>query len=169
MNNLQRLGNEAPILIAREVHVIEDDLDEMDKSNVPSSNNSEQDHGLEDAILAWKEVSSLVRKIGRYIIKREVSLLKLSAQVITQRVEAAGISRHGDSESTSEPPCKRRRVSAASVGEQDFEERFRGEKYALKKRILRLKRVHAILGNVRQAHHLLDHEIREMIQDENSL
>ena len=162
MNNLQRLGNEAPILIAREVHIIEDDLDELDKSNVPSSNNSEQDHGLEDAMLAWKEVSSLVRQIGRYIIKREVSSLKLSAQ-------AAGITRHGNSESTSEPPCKRRRVSVASVGEQGFEERFRGEKDALKKRILRLKRVYAILGNIRQAHDLLGREIREMMQDENSL
>jgi hypothetical protein len=167
MSNLQPLVDEHPILVSNEIHIVEEDS--INEEDSPAN-----ELCLEDALDAWQEISSLVRKIGRSLMKREVKTLKRSAHEIAQRYSSESIpegEQQRDDSTTSTPEGvfnKRRRVfgfeedgaKQKSVLQED-------EKESLLGKFARMKRMHAVLLNLNNSHRLMEQEIRDMIDQES--
>jgi hypothetical protein len=194
MNNQQQhMLNDAPIIFrSNDLHIIEEDS-ENEEEERPAT---EQDRSLEDALEAWKEINSLVRNIGRSLITREVSVLKRSAQEITQRCSDAAAQhelnrtpgneqRHSPSSSSQSTeaaagsPSKRRRVSGFTEDTNTSSNRSSNrsspksptivqasEQEALVRRMNRMRRMNAILVSINNSHGQLEEVIRDMMNDE---
>lgn len=196
MNDQQQqqfLINEPPIPLRRnnDIHIIEQEED-LDREE--AHQNATEDGRLEDALEAWQEINSLVRNIGRSLIKREVSVLKRSAHEITQRasnnaaIVGTGSTTNNSTEqsrhcsSSSEAPGsspasnKRRRVSGfdedtnPSKPQQQQQQQqsvvHASEQEALVRRMNRMRQMNAILVSINSSHGQLEEVIRDMMQDE---
>ena len=179
MSNRQLLPNEHPLL-SNVIHIVEED-----SANEEDSPTNER--RLEDALEAWQQIDSLVRNIVRSLIKREVKALKRSADKISQQRYSESIpegKQQRDDSATSTPEGasnKRRRVSLfeehvaeqKSVLEAEKEGTLRRmagmerTKEALLEKIARLERLNVILLNLNNSHGLMEHEIRDMIDQES--
>ena len=174
----QPLVNEH-LILSNEIHINEE-------NSVNEEESPTDEHCLEDALDAMQEINSLVRKIGQSLIKREVAALKRSAQEIAQRCcESIPQGEQQRDDSTSSTPegasNKRRRVSLfeehvaeqKSVLEAEKEGTLRRmagmerTKEALLEKIARLERLNVILLNLNNSHGLMEHEIRDMIDQES--
>jgi len=158
MSNRQPLVNEHPLL-SNEINIIEEDSVKEEESPI-------DEPCLEDALDAWQEINSLVRTIGRSLIKREVKALKRSAQEVAERCR--DLFPHDEQQRDDSTPItsagksdKRRRVSG-------FEEDFAEQKsVALLRRMARMKRMNAVLVSLNNSHGLLEQEIRGIIDEES--
>ena len=148
-------------------NVIEDD-DDCEKREYLAPD----DHTLNDALEAWHEINSLVRRIGRSLIKREVVAIKRSAEEISQRCTVqnphlTSLDDENQSFETDVSSIKRRRISGFDNGASEIVKSE--EKEALIQRMERMKRLHAVLLSLNNSHGLLEQEIRAMINDESRM
>ena len=109
-NQEPHVEEQQPVFQHDDLHVIEND--DSDKKDELASD----DHSLNDALEAWQEISALVSRIGRSLIKREVVAIKQSAEEISQRcnVQFPHLASQEDENCPSErdvSSIKRRRVS----------------------------------------------------------
>jgi hypothetical protein len=163
-NGEQHVEQQQPLFQYDDFHVIENDDSEKNEDL------ASDDHSLNDALEAWQEISALVSRIGRSLIKREVVAIKRSAEEISQRcnVQFPHLALQEDENRPSErdlSSIKRRRVSGYENCTLDIVKTE--EKEALIKRMERMKRVNAVLFSLNNSHGLLEQEIRIMIDEES--
>lgn len=188
MNNPWQIANDGqnqPFVqpLDGHLHIIEEDDPKVEESD----SQMEGEYILEDSLIAWQEINSLVRRIGRNLIQGEIKALKRNAEKISQR--SADLFRRGAvsheekrdpsisaTTSPKDSPCskntnnKRRRVSGFdeddSTAEHNQEVVTVEEREALIRKMNRMKRLNALLVSISNSHALLEEEIRGMIDDE---
>lgn len=135
------------IVLSSDANFIEDD--ESDSSETHSSARSQDEESLLDARRAWGEVEGVTRKVGRFLIQRELEGLKRKADEVSRKFE---VQHHS---------AKRRKVSQPS----EVKEIEMLEKEGLVQRMERMRRLKSIFQTLNDAHTMLANEMKGMIEN----
>mmetsp|Transcript_103 Transcript_103/g.150 ORF Transcript_103/g.150 Transcript_103/m.150 type:complete len:168 (+) Transcript_103:103-606(+) len=139
--------------LSNKTNFIEDD----DSSESAESDRlSQEEQRLHEAKQAWENIGGATRKVGRFLIHRELEALKRKAEEVTERYA------HQQTEQSSRN--KRRKVSHP-LNSQESEEIKLLQKEGLVRRMERMRRLKAVFQTLNDAHFLLAQEMQGMIEE----